>query len=467
MLGCSGNPAGNEHLSDMLLLRTDTSGTVLWEQSFGTPNGFDIFASMKRVGGDKFIMVGFTQSENYMYDLMVTDVNALGMERWIRTLGGDEYFEYASDLAIMPDSGYICLGMINQVPPPDPGFNNIYLAGLTKGGNVKWEKILEGTEPSIGSCIIPLDSGQALIAGSTLSPAGPVGCALKGLNDALLIRTDSSGNILWQQCYGGSGTESFAKVIVSNSGDGFLAAGYSSSNDGDVSGNHGANDFWIVKLDAAGVIEWQKCYGGSGWEGVFALAGATAGGYYVGGYTSSNDGQVSGNHSTSMNYRDMWIIHISDDGDLLWQQCIGGSLDEILYDIAVLPSGRLALFGETFTVDSTGDVKCNNGGFQRNWLVLAVDTNYVGVENHVPATSFSVAPNPSTGKIWFRRAGAAEKTNVAVTITDLAGKVMAVKVFDAHQTQMELDMGGFGPGIYLYRAVLGKRMETGKLVLME
>jgi len=81
-------------------------------------------------------------------------------------------------------------------------------------------------------------------------------------------------------------------------------AGHTNSANGDVSGNHGSRDFWIVKLDASGNIMWQKCLGGSGSEFNQAIDVISDGGYVIAGQTNSNDGDVSGNHG---NY-DYWVV---------------------------------------------------------------------------------------------------------------------------------------------------------------
>jgi hypothetical protein len=83
-------------------------------------------------------------------------------------------------------------------------------------------------------------------------------------NDAYVAKYDVNGNIAWRHIYGGSGEDFFNSVIQTADG-GFIAAGHTSSNDGDVSGNHGGNgDAWVVKISADGTLQWQKCYGGSG-----------------------------------------------------------------------------------------------------------------------------------------------------------------------------------------------------------
>jgi hypothetical protein len=87
---------------------------------------------------------------------------------------------------------------------------------------------------------------------------------------------------------------------------GYVLAGWSASNDGDVSGNHGFDDYWIVKINSAGNIDWKKCYGGSSYDNCLAVQPTNDGGYVMIGVSNSNDGDVSGNHG----FGDYWIVKL-------------------------------------------------------------------------------------------------------------------------------------------------------------
>ncbi|HEX3078829.1 MAG TPA: T9SS type A sorting domain-containing protein, partial [Puia sp.] len=90
---------------------------------------------------------------------------------------------------------------------------------------------------------------------------------------------------------------------------GFVVAGYTLSNDSQVTGNHGGYDYWVVKLDSLGNLEWQKCLGGTGSDEPYAVQQTADNGYIVAGFSDSEDGNVSGNHGSS----DYWIVKLTDD----------------------------------------------------------------------------------------------------------------------------------------------------------
>jgi len=84
-----------------------------------------------------------------------------------------------------------------------------------------------------------------------------------GQADCYIIKLNSVGNVTWQKSFGGSGFE-VANSIQQTSDGGYIFAGATDSNDGDVSGKNGLDDAWIVKLDKNGAIVWQKCVSASG-----------------------------------------------------------------------------------------------------------------------------------------------------------------------------------------------------------
>src|SRR5688572_18515921 len=87
----------------------------------------------------------------------------------------------------------------------------------------------------------------------------------------------SQPSISWQKSLGGTGDDLMNSIQQTADG-GYVIAGYSSSNDGNVTGNHGNRDYWVVKLTAVGAIEWQRSLGGIGSESASAISQTADGG---------------------------------------------------------------------------------------------------------------------------------------------------------------------------------------------
>ena len=123
--------------------------------------------------------------------------------------------------------------------------------------------------------------------------------------DFWVVKLSSTGSLQWQKCLGGSRDDS-AHSIQQTSDGGYIVAGFTDSNDGDVSGNHGGWDVWVVKLNSTGSLQWQKCLGGSDFDYAYSIQQTSDGGYIVAGGTYSNDGDVSGNHGDM----DFWVVKL-------------------------------------------------------------------------------------------------------------------------------------------------------------
>lgn len=118
--------------------------------------------------------------------------------------------------------------------------------------------------------------------------------------------------------YGGSGADRGLSIVAGTDG-GYLFAGHTNSNDGDVTGNHGLQDAWVVKLKNDGTIQWQKTFGGSGdRETANAIISSEDSGYVFVGKCTSNDGDAACN----LGETGAWMVKLDKNGNILWQKII-------------------------------------------------------------------------------------------------------------------------------------------------
>lgn len=160
--------------------------------------------------------------------------------------------------------------------------------------------------------------------------------------------------LAWQGCYGGSGQEGSA-VIDGTQDGGLIIASFTQSNNGQVTGYHGNTDIWVVKLDESGSIQWQRCLGGSGYDAPAGVHATSDGGYLAVGFTNSTDGDVSGNHGSS----DAWVVKLTATGEIEWQRAYGGTGAENARASLIKPNGNLVIVGASSTAN--GDVTSNAG----------------------------------------------------------------------------------------------------------
>ena len=171
----------------------------------------------------------------------------------------------------------------------------------------------------------------------------------------------------WQKSLGGSLID-IAYSIQQTTDGGYIIAGYTESTDGDISGNHGIWDYWIVKLTSTGNVDWQKSLGGSGWDRAFSVQQATNGGYIIAGESYSNDGDVTGNHGAN----DYWIVKLTLSGEIEWQRSIGGSSFDWGYCIQQTTNGGYIIAG--YSMSDDGDVSGNQG--DRDYWIVKLYENF-------------------------------------------------------------------------------------------
>src|SRR6185295_19496022 len=201
--------------------------------------------------------------------------------------------------------------------------------------DIVWQKSFGGSNVDEALSIYKTTDDGLLVAGYARSSDGNVS-SNQGESDFWIFRIDGNGNLLWQTPAGGSQNDQ-ARSVAPTADGGCIAAGYSYSDDGDITAHHGSTttaDCWIVKFDSTGNIQWQKSLGGTGNDQAACIRQTLDGGYVYAGVASSIDGNVSGFHG----FFDFWVVKLYPGGDIQWQKCLGG----YLYD-------------EAFSIEQTSD----------------------------------------------------------------------------------------------------------------
>ena len=296
------------------------------------------------------------------YDLWIVKLSASGQIQWQQCLGGsgDEISQYQKKLVQQtPDGGYITYGQANSSDGDIThsfGGTDMWVVKLDANGNILWQKNYGGSGTDLPYSLQLTADGGSILAGSTSSTDGDI-TFNHGFVDAWVLKLDASGNIDWQKTYGGSDLESAQGILqLSDGGYIFLAVAY--KNDGDVHGvhNEGFADFWAVRLNAVGDTLWTHCYGGSATDQPYCIQPAAGNGFLLSGTSNSNDFDVSGNHGGN----DFWVLKISNSGQLIWEESHGGSADDGGKTVEATPDGGCMVMGNETSTD--GDVKGNHGG---------------------------------------------------------------------------------------------------------
>jgi len=355
-----GDVSGNHGTDDLWIVKIDKNGKIQWEECIGgteTDGGW----SVKQTADGGYVVAGYAFGEskdgNVEYDLLLVKLDETGKIQWQRSYGGSGY-DYAMSVQQTRDGGYIVAGSTNSNDrdvSENHGLFDYWVLKLDSDGNIQWQSCFGGSSPDYAQSIQQTVDGGYIVVGYTSSSDGDVKEKHR-FDDIWIVKLDETGKIQWQKCLGGNGDD--AGFAVRQTLDrGYIMVGHTYSDEGDVSFYHEDGDGWVVKLDENGKIQWHRCLGGKLDDGARSVQQTSDGGYIVAGYTYSDDGDVSGNRGD----RDAWLVKLDSNGNIEWQKCLGGSSEDDAYSVLQSSDGGYVVAGYTFSNDK--DVKGNHGNY--------------------------------------------------------------------------------------------------------
>jgi hypothetical protein len=454
-----GDVTGNHGGGDYWIVKLNSTGTIEWQKCLGGTNQ-DWARSIQQTSDGGYIVAGFTGSNDGDVtgnhggeDYWIVKLTSTGTIQWQKCLGGsNDEDTYSIQQTI--DGGYIVAGITRSNDGDVNGNHGVadcWIVKLNSTGTIQWQKCLGGSSLDYAFSIQQTTDGGYIMAGSTISNDGDVMGNHGVNNDIWIVKLNSTGTIQWQKCLGGIGAE-LAYSVQQTTDGGYIVAGYTGSNDGDVSGNHGGGDYWIVKLNSTGTIQWQKCLGGIYDEQIFSIHQTSDGGYIVAGSTESNDGDVSGNHGEG----DYWIVKLTSTGTIQWQKCLGGINYEQAFSIYQTSDGGYIVAGSTESND--GDVTGNHGG--GDYWIVKLNNDNVGI-NEASTSTFSMYPNPANENITISLTKPAN--NVAIEVYDMYGKLVMLEVNKSGK-QFELNTSTIASGSYCIKLTTGNTQTRAMFI---
>lgn len=319
---------------------THLQGQITFQKAFGG-SGMDEGNCVRQTTDGGYIIAGTTTSFGAGgRDVLVLKTTAAGDTVWTKTFGGDIDNEYGFCVQQTSDGGYIVSGVAHSFADVS---GDMYIIKLTASGDTIWTRTFGGIGYEWGAYIQQTADGGYIVVGQT--PAFGAG----GF-DAYLVKIDGQGNFVWSKTYGGSGLEIGSSVQQTADG------GYILSGQIDTYGA-GFGDFYLIKTNALGTVEWTRAMGVSGEESGVTVRQTADGGYIVGG-SSENSGFLG---------KDMCAIKTNSAGDILWAFLYGGSKIDECYEINQTNDGGYILCGKSFSFSADGDydvyvVKINSQG---------------------------------------------------------------------------------------------------------
>jgi hypothetical protein len=384
-----------------------------WNARYGGTSN-DVFYQLLKTLDGGFIMGGYIESDSsadvtgynrdtssipngiFYGDFWIVKTNSVGNIQWNKRFGGEKSDVFTS-IKQTPDSGYIMVGRSyssngdhsqanwNQTSDPAYMTEDMWVIKTDASGNKQWDKRFGGMGTDHADDVMVTNDGGFLISGiSSSSISGDKTQDTIGPNDYWLVRTDAAGNKLWDKVYGGPGLELGPVRIIATSDGGYLLGGISRSGAGAfktdtlrdtlTTSTGFRGDYWVVKIDSGGTVQWDKTFGGASVEWFRDLIQTSDGGYLIAGYSWSEiTGDVTdySRDTSSLWYNrgDYWIVKTDASGNKLWDKKFGGEYyDRIYRSIQTIDQGFL-LIGNSVS-DAGGDkTEDNYPGASETWIV--------------------------------------------------------------------------------------------------
>ncbi len=318
------NVPGNKGGMDIWVFTLNSSGEMIWSKTYGGSNNEGAASIIPTkdgnllIGGHTYSNDGDFLTNHGMLDVYLMKINPNGAVIWVKTYGGslvDGGFNYIK----MPDDGFVILSGSNS-NDGDVGGNygeaDLWLFKVNFEGEIEWSQHYGGSNIEAGNNIVHYGN-KFYIAAWSKSDDGDVGVTER--QDIWVFEVDEAGNFIRGNTYGGSQGEDPSGLVVLNP-DEYIVAGDTDSDDGDIGYYHGNFDFWLIKANNTGKIIWERTYGGSKPEFEPSLISTKDGGFIIAGTSASDDGDVSNNYSSG-GIADIWIVKLAPEDVQIVEFC--------------------------------------------------------------------------------------------------------------------------------------------------
>ena len=282
---------------DCWVLKLDRNGNIMWQKIYyGGESADELGLSIQQTTDEGYIMAGSTFASSPPFDVWIIKLDNVGNIVWQKNFERTGSITILQSIQQTSDGGYIIAGYTEISEDAE-----VWILKLDSNGDLMWQKTYGCSDREAARSVQQTSDGGYIVAGSTHK----AGIGISS-SDALIIKLDSNGDIIWQKKYGGDDSDSIASIRETTDG-GYIAVGSTNSF------GAGGYDIWVLRLDSSGNISWQKTYGGT-YDDESACIWLTADSRYViGGYTTTHDW-----------YADAWLLNLDGGGDIIWQKTYRG-----------------------------------------------------------------------------------------------------------------------------------------------
>ncbi len=200
--------------TDVLLLKTDANGDESWRTHFPVPEQDSYGTAVHQTTDGGYVMVGST-GYTWIWDVLVVKANANGDLLWQKSFGKSEGPDHGTDILQTSDGGYLVLGDTSTY---GQGGIDLWLIKLAADGTEQWNKTIGGPGLDLPTSFAETNDGYVIVGGTD---------AVDGNEDLWVISTNDAGEVQWQKTFGDATFDrSAADVIAEANGCTILGSTY-------------------------------------------------------------------------------------------------------------------------------------------------------------------------------------------------------------------------------------------------
>jgi len=316
---------------DVYLIKCDLNGDLIWTKVYGGSSADGAYSIQQTVDGGYIISAHTSSFGAGQHDIYLLKTDDNGDTLWTKNYGGSNG-DFLRSVQQTSDEGYV---FVAETLSFGAGSADVYLVKTDSSGNLMWTKTYGGRSSDYGYSVRQTKDGGYIIGGYTSSFG-------TGMSDVYLIRTDSSGDISWAKTYGGTSSD-FGYSVRQTADEGYIIAGYTES-------FGTAGDVYLLRTDSDGNLLWSQSYGGTGNDRGWSVQQTTDGGYVIAGYSES----------FGVGDKDVYLIKTDEFGSSGCNESTAGTV-----------------VGNTATIVNSTQTSIGSGGFINSTATIVGDAETI------------------------------------------------------------------------------------------
>lgn len=357
---------------DLFLIKFSLNGEILWKKTYGG-SGDDFGFSVVETPEGGFVLLGYSNSQDGdvpptkgYHDNWIIKIDADGAVLWKKSFGYSGH-DHSYNLIATQDGGYFFNGFLDVTASNGMGndkksssasrhgVGEFWCHKLDANGNIQWRRYFGGTNNDRSYDAIQTRDGNFLVVGTSESDDVDVKNP-KGNYDVWVVMVSASGEMLWENSYGGSLVDEASKVIQDSYGH-FRIIGNTHSSDQDITHSKGESDAWQITLDPSGRLVGSYNFGGSEFDRGTAMREWQWGSILLTGYSRSSDGDFENNNGEN----DIFLMYFPSNGTAKKTMTLGAEGQDFAHDLLVQTDGSVFLVGQSFSKNPPFEKNKGNG----------------------------------------------------------------------------------------------------------